>query len=146
MASFHAVYYRERDGNEPVRAYLDDLNDEVAAVLAQQIDRLNLLSDEVPHLPFPHTSQVDGELRELRCHYGRQLYRVLYRRSDRLLVLLHIFAKRTSKIPAAEIDLAQRRCRTSRTGWTRSPRDRREQPAMTPPDRRVRRTANLTVR
>lgn len=70
---------------------------------------MNLLSDEVPHLPFPHSSQVDGELRELRCHYGRQLYRVLYRRSDHLLVLLHIFAKRAAKIPAAEMNLAHER-------------------------------------
>lgn len=109
MAAFHAVYYREAGGAEPVRAFLDDLDDEAAAVVAQQIDRLNLLSDEVPHLPFPHTSQVDGELRELRCHYGRQLFRVLYRRSGRLLVLLHIFPKRTAKIPASEIALAQQR-------------------------------------
>lgn len=109
MAAFHAVYYREADGTEPVRAFLDDLDDEVAAVLAQQIDRLNLLSDEVPHLPFPHSSQVDGELRELRGHFGRQLFRVLYRRSGRLLVLLHIFSKRTAKIPASEISLAQSR-------------------------------------
>lgn len=106
MAAFHAVYYRAPNGHEPVRAYLDDLDDEVAAVLDQQIDRLNLLSDEIPHLPFPHSSQVDGEL---RCHYGRQLYRVLYRRSDRLLVLLHIFSKRTAKIPAAEMNLAHER-------------------------------------
>jgi len=109
MARFQAVYYRAPDGSEPVRAYLDALDDETAAVLAQQVERLNLLSDEVPHLPFPHSSQVDGELRELRCHYGRQLYRVLYRRSERLLVLLHIFAKRTAKIPAADIHLAQQR-------------------------------------
>lgn len=109
MAPFHAVYYRSPDGAEPVRAYLDDLDDEVAAVLAQQIDRLNMLSDETPHLPFPHSSQVDGELRELRCHYGRQHFRVLYRRSDRLLVLLHIFSKRTAKIPASEIKAAQPR-------------------------------------
>lgn len=109
MAAFHAVYYRTPDGDEPVRDYLDALDDEVHAVLAQQIDRLNLLSDEVPHLPFPHSSQVDSELRELRCHYGRQLYRVLYRRSDRLLVLLNIFSKRTAKIPASEITLAQQR-------------------------------------
>ncbi len=61
MAAFHAVYYRESDGREPVRAYLDALDDEVHAVLAQQIDRLNLLNDEVPHLPFPHSSQVDGK-------------------------------------------------------------------------------------
>jgi phage-related protein len=109
MAAFHAVYYREADGTEPVRAFLDDLDDEVAAVLAQQVDRLNLLSDEIPHLPFPHSSQVDGELRELRCHYGRQLFRVLYRRSGRLLVLLHVFSKRTPKIPASEITLAEAR-------------------------------------
>ena len=109
MAAFHAVYYREAGGAEPVRDFLDDLDDEVAAVLAQQIDRFNLLSDEVPHLPFPHSSQVDGELRELRCHYGRQLFRILYRRSDRLLVLLHILSKRTAKIPAQDITVAQER-------------------------------------
>ena len=110
MASFHAVYYRAPDGVEPVRAFLDDdVDEETAAVLALQIERLNLLSDQVPHLPFPHSSQVDGELRELRCHYGRQLYRVLYRRSDRLLVLLHIFSKRTAKIPASEINIAKDR-------------------------------------
>ena len=122
MAAFHAIYYRQLDGNEPVRAYLDDLDDEVAAVLAQQIDRLNLLSDEVPHLPFPHSSQVDGELRELRCHHGRQLYRVLYRRSDRLLVLLHIFSKRTAKVPAAEIALAQQSWEDFKTRMDAQPR------------------------
>lgn len=109
MAAFHAIYYRAPDGAEPVRDFLDDLDDEISATLAQQVDRLNLLSDEVPHLPFPHSSQVDGELRELRCHYGRQLFRVLYRRSGRLLVLLHIFSKRTGKIPAAEIKVAAAR-------------------------------------
>ncbi len=109
MAAFHAVYYRDASGAEPVRAYLDGLDDDVAAVLAQQIDRLNMLSDDVPHLPFPHTSQVDGELRELRCHYGRQLFRVLYRRSDRLIVLLHIFSKRTATISASDISVARDR-------------------------------------
>lgn len=109
MAAFHAVYYRDADGREPVRDFLDDLDDEVHAAVALQVDRLNLLGDAMPHLPFPHSSQVDGELRELRCHYGRQLYRVLYRRSDRLIVLLHIFGKRTAKIPAMEIRLAQQR-------------------------------------
>lgn len=109
MAALHAVYYRSPDGREPVREYLNGLDDEVAATLSLQIDRLNLLSDEVPHLPFPHSSQVDGELRELRCHYGRQLFRVLYRRSDRLVVLLHMFAKRTAKIPGSDIAIGHER-------------------------------------
>lgn len=109
MASFHAVYYRAADGTEPVRDFLDALSDEVAATLAFQIDRLNMLSDDLPYLPFPHSSQVDGELRELRCHHGRQLFRVLYRRSGNLLVLLHIFPKRTAKIPTREIQIANDR-------------------------------------
>jgi hypothetical protein len=44
---------------------------------------VGLLPKEPP-LAFPATSQVDGELRELRCHYGPVLYRVLYRRSKNL--------------------------------------------------------------
>jgi phage-related protein len=48
-------------------------------------------------------------LRELRCHYGRDLYRILYRRSGRLLILLHMFAKRSTKIPEREIRVAEQR-------------------------------------
>lgn len=106
MASFQAVYYRQTDGTEPVRVFLDRLDNEVSAVLTNQIARLNLLGDTIPHLPYPHSSQVDGELRELRCHYGRRHFRVLYRRSGRLLVLLHIFPKRTAMIAASEIATA----------------------------------------
>lgn len=109
MTNFHAVFYRDRDGREPVRDFIAALDDEQQAALDNQIDRLNLLNDTVPHLPFPHSSQVRGELRELRCHYGRQLYRILHRRSDRLIILLHIFAKRSAKIPEREIDVAAER-------------------------------------
>jgi phage-related protein len=109
MASFQAVFYRDRSGREPVREAIDSLNDEAHSALYRQIDRLNLLSDSIPHLPFPHSSQVDGELRELRCHYGKDLYRVLYHRSDRLIVLLHLFAKRSAKIGRRDISTAQDR-------------------------------------
>jgi phage-related protein len=53
--------------------------------------------------------QVSGELRELRCHFGRELYRLLYRRSRNQIVLLHIFRKDTGRIPAAEIRIAEER-------------------------------------
>ena len=109
LSNFHAVYYRDSAGREPVREFIDALDEEVQAALENQVDRLNLLRDELPHLPFPHSSQVEGELRELRCHYGRQHYRVLYRRSERLLLLLHIFRKRTAKTSEREIATAQER-------------------------------------
>lgn len=86
-----------------------DFRDAVQASLDLQIDRLNMLSPADPPLPFPHSSQVRGELRELRCHYGRRLFRIFYQRSGNLFVLLHIFEKRTSKIPEGEIKIAQDR-------------------------------------
>jgi len=109
MGALQAVYYRAADGQEPVRDFIDELATETQAAIDNQVDRLNLLSDEIPHLPFPHSSQVEGELRELRCHYGRSHYRVLYRRSGRLIVLLHAFAKRSAKLPRREIEIARER-------------------------------------
>jgi phage-related protein len=107
--NLQAVYYRAGDGTEPVREFITGLNAKRRAALLRQLDRLNGLSDAMPHLPFPHSSQVDGELRELRCHMGSEHYRVLYQRSDRLIVLLHAFRKTTGKLPAGEIKIARER-------------------------------------
>jgi phage-related protein len=109
MARFQTVYFRALDGREPVRDLLETLDTKRRVVLQNQIARLNLLSDEVPHLPFPHSSQIRGELRELRCHFGAEQYRVLYRRSSSLLVLLHAFRKTTNKLPSSEIKIATAR-------------------------------------
>ena len=85
-AAMQAVYYRAPDGSEP-------------------------LTQDLPHLPYPHSSQVEGELRELRCHFGRELYLVLYRRSRNLVLLLHIFRKDRGKISQDDIALAKARWR-----------------------------------
>jgi len=122
MSGFQAVYYRAPDGAEPVNAFIDGLAIRRQVVLDYQIDRLNMLGPSFPHLPFPHSSQVSGELRELRCHFGRERYRVLYRRSRNLIVLLHIFRKDTGKIPQAEIQVAQKRWRDFKARMDAEPR------------------------
>jgi phage-related protein len=105
-----AVYYRARDGSQPVRDFVAALQPLAARVVIEnQIDRLNLCSEDGPPLPFPHSSQVEGELRELRCHYGRKLYRVLYRRSQNLFVLLHVVPKTTAALPREAIEVAKER-------------------------------------
>ena len=45
----------------------------------------------------------------MRCHYGSELYRVIYRRSRNLFVLLHIFRKDTGRVPEAELRVARQR-------------------------------------
>lgn len=110
MAQMQAVYYRTAEGSEPVDDFIDGLNDgDKQATLDNQIDRLNMLRPSDPPLPFPWTSQVEGEFREFRCHYGKELYRVIYRRSKNLFVLLHMFRKDTGKIQEADKAIARSR-------------------------------------
>lgn len=104
-----AVYYRAPDGREPVNEYIDSLSPERQEEIDYTIGLLNRLRPDDPPLPFPFSSQVEGQLRELRCHYGRELYRILYRRSGNLFILLHILEKRTKQIPEADKQVARRR-------------------------------------
>lgn len=104
-----AVYYRDRSGHQPVDEFIDDLPSKHQAAIDFAIDRLNDMRPDEPPLSFPATSQVDGELRELRCHYGPVLYRVLYRRSRNLFVLLHIMRKNSGAIHRADIETARAR-------------------------------------
>lgn len=100
------VYYRAQDGSEPVNDSIDALPAKVQVALDNQIERLALFG---PGLGFPYTSQIDGELRELRCHFGDDHYRVLYQRSRNLFVLLHFLDKRTRAVSAGAIEIAQGR-------------------------------------
>jgi phage-related protein len=109
MPRTQAIYYRDRLGAQPVVEFVDGLPVKHRVAVDLAIDRLNGLSPAEPPLAFPASSQVDGELRELRCHYGPVLYRVLYRRSGNLFVLLHALRKSTTKIPRSDIAIAQSR-------------------------------------
>ena len=107
--AMQAVYYRDSGGREPVNDFIDSLPPERQEEIDHTVSLLNRLGPSDPPLPFPHSSQVEGQLRELRCHYGRDLYRILYRRSRNLFVLLHIVEKRTKALPRADIDIAMER-------------------------------------
>lgn len=85
---------------------IDALPVKVQVVLDSQIERLALFGSD---LGFPYTSQVVGDIRELRCHYGSDHFRILYARSGNLFVLLHLVAKRSATIPTQDIRIARAR-------------------------------------
>lgn len=108
-----AVFYRDAKGGEPVDAFLEDLagrQSQAAAKIDEAIEEhLNGRSPGAPPPEFPITSQIEGELRELRVRFARTRYRVLYQRSDNLLILLHAFEKNTGSVPARDRETAKRR-------------------------------------
>ncbi len=100
-------FYESRAEGCPVRDFLLALDMPQRAKLVALIQ---LLEEQGPVLPFPYTSQIRGKLRELRTHYGKVHYRVLYfGAADRTFVLLHAFTKRTPATPEREIAVAARR-------------------------------------
>jgi phage-related protein len=104
-----AVFYRTLDGSEPVAKYIDAMPIKKQVMLNNHIGRLNELTDATPHLPFPWSSQVRGELRELRCQVGGERHRILFARSRGLFILLHAFLKNSQKLPEEEIRIAELR-------------------------------------
>lgn len=86
--------------------YLDALDDREAARILYDLD---VLEEFGPALGAPHVRHIVGKLWELRT-VGRTQHRVFYFAAPgKRLVLLHAFAKKTQKIPRAEIETAKRR-------------------------------------
>jgi len=101
--------YEEKDGTSPVRDFIDSFSKEKRAKLLAIVD---LLSDMGPTLGFPFSSHVRGKLRELRTHYGRNHYRILYAPTRRRgFVLLHAVMKRTASLPERDVQVAEQRLR-----------------------------------
>ena len=97
-------------------------------------------------MPFPHSSQVDGQLREVRCHYGRDLYRIFYQRSGNLFVLLHALEKRSGALPKADVELAKARFADFRTRMDAKPkRPPPAPPATTHPNTALIRSDKVTA-
>lgn len=108
-----AVFYRDAKGVEPVDVLLEELM-ATQPLAAAKIDaaieeHLNGRRADAPPPEFPISSQIEGELRELRVRFGRTRYRLLYQRSDNLVVLLHLFEKNTGAVPAREVEKAKKR-------------------------------------
>lgn len=110
MPQTKAIYYRDKCGVEPVNRFIDGLPAKRAAKIDDYVEEhLNGRSPEAPPPEHPITSQIEGELRELRVRFANTRYRILYQRSGNLIVLLHAFEKDTGAVPATEKATARRR-------------------------------------
>jgi len=101
------------------------MNPPAAAKIDEYVSEyLNGQDASAPPPEHPISSQVDGELRELRVRFAKTRYRILYRRSGLLIVLLHIFEKDTNKLPARDRELALKRFEDFKARMDAKPRRR----------------------
>lgn len=100
-------FYEDQEGSCPVEEFLNSLPDKHVGKVLQVTQ---MLEERGPNLPFPYSSQIEGKLRELRVHYGKVQYRLLYYGDVRgIFMLLHAFRKQTAQIPEREKRLAWQR-------------------------------------
>jgi hypothetical protein len=71
VAWTQAIYYRDQSGVEPVDGFIERLPSKRAAKIDGYIDEhLNGRKADAPPPEFPVSSQIEGELRELRVRFG----------------------------------------------------------------------------
>ena len=99
-------FYELPDGTEPVRMFLDGLNQKMKAKLFREID---LLASNGPELRGPHSKHIEDGIFELRAKQGSDISRVLYFFFvGRKTILTTGYVKKTMKTPKDQIELAKK--------------------------------------
>lgn len=85
--------------------FIDSLNESARANISKSI---RLLRDYGYQLRLPYTKKLTDKIFELRVR-GRQQIRLLYVFHKGEIAILHVFIKKTQKIPGKEITTAENR-------------------------------------
>lgn len=109
---YRIVFYRDRNGKEPVNEYLVELTsrkDKDSRIKLNKIqEHLEILTKSGTRAGEPYVKHLDGDIYELRPLRDRILFAGWI---DGAFVLLHCFVKKTQKTPRREIEQAKRNLR-----------------------------------
>ena len=99
--------YVEENGYAPVIEFLEGLDKKTNARFQWSIEQIRVLNVQARE---PLVKHVEGKIWEIREESNTNIYRILYFfYTGRRIVLLHGFAKKTSKLPRRELDIALKR-------------------------------------
>ena len=81
-----------------------------AGLLARYLHLTDLMLEFGCNLGMPHTRPLEDGLFELRIKSKEGIARAIYcARSEKRIVMLHVFVKKTQKTPKRELRIAMRR-------------------------------------
>ena len=99
------AFYRTAAGNEPVRQWLKDLKREDRKAIGQDIKTAQYGWP----LGMPLIRKLEPGLWEVRSHIAQGIARVIFTVADEVMVLLHVFIKKTQKTPLEDLRIARQR-------------------------------------
>ena len=103
---YEIIMYDTKDGDCPVKSFLDSLEPKL---LAKTLRTIDLLEKNGPELGGPHSSLIEDGIFELRTKQSTNISRVLYFFViGKKIVLTNGFVKKTQKTPRSERELASK--------------------------------------
>lgn len=103
-------FYSTGEGHVPVKEFLDALLPKQAKKILWVLKAV----EDLPRVPAQYLKRLTGtdEIWEIRAEFGGDVFRLLgFWDAGSLIILTNAFAKKTQKIPAQEIALAEARRR-----------------------------------
>jgi phage-related protein len=98
-------FYRESNGNEPVRNWLQSLDKPVKIIVGEDISKVQFRWP----LEMPLIRNLGGGIHELRSHVPNGIIRILFMVTNKRMLLLHGFIKKTQKLPSQDYNIAKER-------------------------------------
>ncbi|WP_295435289.1 type II toxin-antitoxin system RelE/ParE family toxin [uncultured Thiodictyon sp.] len=99
------VFFRADSGTEPVRDWLKSLSRNDKGAIGADLKTVQFGWP----VGMPVVRKLEPGLWEVRSRLDQRIARIIFTVSDRRLVLLHGFIKKSQKTPASDLDLARRR-------------------------------------
>jgi phage-related protein len=100
-------FYRELNGNEPVRNWLQSLDKPTKIILGEDISKVQFRWP----LGMPLVRSLGKGVHELRSHFPNGIIRILFMVNDKTMILLHGFIKKTEKLPLQDYSIAKERAK-----------------------------------
>lgn len=104
MTKFELIFYSSGN-SKPVDNFISKSNPETRGKIFKSLD---LVENYGPMIGMPHVKKINKQLYELRIR-GKEEIRLLFTCSGQKIYFLHIFKKKTQKIPLRELNLAHKR-------------------------------------
>lgn len=104
-------FYRELNGNEPVRKWLKSIHKEKRRSIGQDIKTVQFGWP----LGMPIVRGLGQKLWEIRSIFPNGIARVIFTLEDDIIILLHGYIKKSQKMPKEELELAKKRLKKLRS-------------------------------
>ncbi|MFZ5366578.1 MAG: type II toxin-antitoxin system RelE/ParE family toxin [Patescibacteria group bacterium] len=103
-------FFQTKRGDYPVKEFIEKLEKKT---YTRALKSITLLSNFGPFVRMPYSKKIAPHLYELRIK-GAESIRILYVQVNQVYYLVHIFKKKTDKIPMREIKTALDRAKELR--------------------------------